>query len=137
MSCYSYSCQYDCCDYYGYCPTLRSDCYYYYYKNSTLTGAAIAGIIIGIFFFILFVILLVYFCRRCQERQYASSQPIPPPVYTNTEIITMQPVYPGQVPPYYGQPMVNKYAQPYPYNQNEMNPSNQPNPYNQPPPYNL
>lgn len=126
MSCRDYNCYWNCCNYYGYCPTYSRDCYYYY-SDPAITAGAIIGIVLGIIVFIFIIVLIIWCCRRYRERHY--SQPPPPPV-TNNEIymVPMQPPYeggygqpnyppPAAGPQYYGQPGNGGYGpnQPYGY----------------------
>jgi len=126
MSCYYYNCKFNCCDYYGYCPSYSYNCYYYY--NNSLSAGAIVGLVIGIICFIVFVALLVYLCRRCRERSYV---PPPPPIAPpQTEVYVYNPNY----PPYQGQEMQNQYGyNPQGYNAPYTNnPAPQPNYYGNP-----
>jgi len=118
---YSQNCYLECCDYYGNCPLLGSDCYYYYYHRST--AGMIVGIVVGIVFFIALFMVLLYLCRRCRRRNYLPAQApaVPPPgprvqvldpynPYQPQRLPNQPPAYNNQEPIYFQQ---NPYSNPY------------------------
>lgn len=66
-NCWSQNCNYNCCDFWGYCTSNPNNCYHYY--HDTNNAGVIAGAVIGGVLGIALIIILICYCYKRRQQQ--------------------------------------------------------------------